>query len=203
MDWFAEEAHAEALAALGPVQRADLLSALALVRVLLKPPAAPVIVLRAAATGDLPVIAARQSRIYAAENGWGAGLEANVTQTAAVFLKNYKPGRERCWIAEMDGVLAGSVLLTDEGGGVSRLRLLYVEPFARGHGLGRQLVNACVNFAKEAGYDTLTLWTHTVLGRARDIYAAQGFELVSTATHGEFGIPVQGETWKKNLADSG
>ena len=191
---------AEALAALGPVQQTDLLAALGTARLLLEPPASPRIELRDFRTGDLPMIAARQSRLYAVENGWGRGLEANEAQAVANFLKHFKPGREQCWIAEMDGVMAGSVLLTDEGDGLSRLRLLYVEPFARGHGIGRRLVEACVDFAKGAGYEAMTLWTHTVLEGARRIYAAQGFAIVATEIHTEFGTPVQGETWLKKLA---
>ncbi len=192
----------EALAALGPVQQADLLAALGTARLLLEPPASPSIELRSFGTGDLPMIAARQSRLYAMENGWGRGLEANEAHTVANFLKRFKPGREQCWIAEMDGVMAGSVLLTDEEDGLSRLRLLYVEPFARGHGIGRRLVAACLGFAEDAGYKAMTLWTHTVLESARRIYAAHGFKIVNTEVHSEFGAPVQGETWLKKLAAS-
>ncbi len=190
---------ASAVAALGPVQRDDLVSALATVRLLLDPPAAPAITLRPFRTGDLPMIAARQSLVYAAENGWGRGLEANEAQTVAHFLQHFTPGREQCWLAEMDGVMAGSVLLTDEGGGLSRLRLLYVEAFARGHGIGNRLVETCLAFAKDVGYEAMTLWTHTVLESARRIYARHGFAIVDVATHAEFGTMVQGETWRLAL----
>ncbi len=193
---------AEIVGALGPVQQADLTAALGRARLLLEPNRAPAIGLRTFRTGDLAMIAARQSLVYAAENGWGRGLEANEAQTVATFLSRFKPGREQCWIAEMDGVMAGSVLLTDEGDGLSRLRLLYVEAFARGHGLGSRLVEQCIGFAQDAGYHTMTLWTHTVLESARRIYAAHGFEIVDTATHTEFGPQVQGETWRRKLAPS-
>ncbi len=190
---------AAAVASLGPVQRDDLISALGMVRLLLEPPTAPDITLRPFRTGDLPMIAVRQSRLYAAENGWGIGLEANEAQTVADFLRRFTPGREQCWVAEMDGVMAGSVLLTDEGGGLARLRLLYVEPFARGQGVGSRLVETCVSFAQEVGYQAMTLWTHTVLESARRIYARHGFTIVDVSVHSEFGTPVQGETWQRAL----
>ncbi len=150
--------------------------------------------------GDLPMVAARQSLLYEASHGWGRGLEVNECEVIAAFLRNFKPGREQAWIAEVDGALAGAVLLTDEGDGMSRLRLLYVEPFARGRGIGDRLVETCIAFARAAGYRTMTLWTHTVLESARRIYAAHGFRLVSTAVHETFGAPVEGETWRLDLA---
>ena len=95
--------------------------------------------------------------------------------------------------------MAGSVMVTDEGNGVARLRMLYVEPFARGRGIGSALVDICVGFAREADYVRVTLWTHTVLASARRIYAGCGFRIVETATHHEFGEPVEGETWVLDL----
>jgi GNAT superfamily N-acetyltransferase len=151
--------------------------------------------------GDLPMIAARQSVLYHESHGWGRALEVNECETITAFLRNFKPGREQAWIAEVDGALAGAVLLTDEGGGMSRLRLLYVEPFARGRGIGDQLVATCIAFARNVGYRAMTLWTHTVLESARRIYAAHGFCLSETAMHETFGVPVQGETWLLDLAD--
>ena len=145
------------------------------------------------------LIVARQSILYAESHGWGVGLEAGELEVTAAFLRNFKPGREQCWIAEQQGVMAGSVFLTDEGGGLSRLRLLYVEPFARGCGVGRALVSTCVDFARATGYGAITLWTHTVLESARRIYAAHGFQITETALHHKFGVPVQGETWRLDL----
>jgi len=112
------------------------------------------------------------------------------------FLRDFKPGREQCWVAEVDGVMAGSVFLTDEGGGLCRLRLLYVEPFARGRGIGDALVGECLSFARRVGYDRMTLWTHTILESARRIYAGHGFAITDVAVHHDFGEPVQGETWE-------
>ena len=150
-------------------------------------------------TGDLGLIVSRQAVLYADSHGWGVGLEAGELEVAARFLRHFKPGREQCWVAEINGRLAGSVFLTDEGQGLARLRLLYVEPFARGRGFGHRLVTTCVEFARSVGYDTITLWTHTVLDGARRIYAAHGFQLTDTALHHEFGVPVQGETWCLHL----
>ena len=146
-------------------------------------------------TGDPGLIVSRQAVLYEASHGWGRLLEAGELEVAAAFLRHFKPGREQCWVAEQDGAMAGAGFLTDEGDGLARLRLLYVEPFARGRGVGQALVAACVAFARQAGYRAVTLWTHTVLESARRIYAAHGFCIVRTALHHEFGVPVQGETW--------
>ena len=161
--------------------------------------ATPKAVLRTFRTGDMGLIAARQSILYAETQGWGRDLEISICQTTADFLYGFKPGREQCWVAESGGQLAGSVFLTDEGNGLSRLRLLYVEPFAQGRGIGHDLVAACVRFADEAGYEAVTLWTHTILTGARRLYGAHGFKLTGTAMHTTFGVPVQGETWRLNL----
>lgn len=192
---------AAALDRLSPLQRDDLVAALGMARALLDPQPAAAISLRTFRTGDAAMIAARQSLIYAQDYGWGRGLEINEAETTAAFLRQFKPGREQGWVAELGGVMAGSVLLTDEGDGVARLRLLYVEAFARGQGIGGRLVQACVAFARETGYVAVTLWTHTILASARRIYAAQGFRLVATATHDTFGTPVQGETWRLDLTE--
>jgi len=155
--------------------------------------------IRPFAAGDVGLIASRQSILYCDVYGWGAGIEVNIAESAAAFLKNFKPGREQCWVAEVGGALAGSIFLTDEGAGLCRLRLLYVEAFARGFGVGNALVETCLAFAREVGYREMTLWTHTVLASARRIYAAHGFEIVDVHTHTEFGATVQSETWRLDL----
>jgi GNAT superfamily N-acetyltransferase len=190
---------AERLPQLSPLQQADLVAALGMVRALLDPGGRPVPSIRTFRAGDLAMIAARQSMIYAQDYGWGRGLEMNEMETAAAFLRHFIPGRAQGWVAELGGAMAGSVLLTDEGDGLARLRLLYVEAFARGHGIGNQLVTTCIDFARTAGYAAITLWTHTILSSARRIYAAHGFQLMATAMHEEFGTPVQGETWRLEL----
>jgi GNAT superfamily N-acetyltransferase len=123
-------------------------------------------------------------------------IEGEVT---TAFLRNFKPGREQCWVAEVDNIMAGSIFVTDGGDGLCRLRLLYVEPFARGLGIGDALVAACIAFARDVGYARMTLWTHTILESARRIYAAHGFTITEVAVHDEFGEPVQGETWELAL----
>lgn len=150
-------------------------------------------------TGDLGLLASRQSVLYAQSQGWGRGLELVELEVVHAFLRDFKPAREQCWIAEVDGVMAGSVLLTDEGGGLSKLRLLYVEPFARGRGIGGELVDGCVRFARSARYERMTLWTHRVLASARRIYEAHGFRIVGTETHDRFGPVICSETWELEL----
>jgi len=185
---------------LGPSDRAELRAALAASRALLGGGLPGPVALRPVATGDLARLAARQSVLYAESHGWGHALETLVTETAARFLRDFKPGRDAGWIADADGLMLGSVLLTDEGGGQARLRLLYVEPLARGQGIGDRLVGCCTAFARQAGYRSVTLWTHTVLEAARRLYARHGFVLKSEECHEAFGVPVQGETWLLDLS---
>jgi DNA-binding MarR family transcriptional regulator/predicted GNAT family acetyltransferase len=187
------------LAALAPAQQADLVAALGEARTLLDPRPGKDFSIRPWRTGDLGLMTARQSAFYKEAYGWGRGLELNITEATAGFLRHYCEGRDNGWIAEVAGAMAGSVLVTDEGDGLSRLRLLYVEPMARGRGIGDHLVDLCIRFAREAGYRAMTLWTHTVLTGARRIYAAHGFEIVEVETHDAFGEPVQGETWRLEL----
>ena len=186
------------LETLSPSARTDLVAALGTARALLGA-RQPVYAIRTFRTGDMGMIAARQSILYAEVYGWGRGIEIIEGDVTTAFLRNFEPGREQCWVAEVDGAMAGSVILTNEGDGLARLRLLYVEPFARGLGIGKALVATCVAFAREAGYSTMTLWTHSVLESARRLYATEGFRLVETATHEDFGTPVQGETWLLDL----
>lgn len=150
-------------------------------------------------TGDMGMICARQAIIYAEGYGWGRPLEAIVGEITSAFLRSYVEGREQCWVAEVDGVMAGSVFVTDGGDGVAKLRLLYVEPFARGLGIGSDLVGRCVAFAREAGYSKLELWTHSVLTGARKLYAAAGMEIVKTEMQQEFGKWEQSEIWEMRL----
>ncbi len=141
------------------------------------------------------LIAARQAILYAETRGWGHQLEANVAQTVADFLRRYTPGRDQAWVAELDGAMAGAVLLTDEGSSLARLRLLYVEQAAQGRGIGRNLVGTCLAFARAAGYRKVTLWTHTVLAGARHLHQAHGFQMTETVIHHVFGVPVLAHNW--------
>lgn len=190
---------AQDLAPLAELERDELIQALTKARLLLDPGAPMDFVIRPARTGEVSQIAARQSILYAASHGWGRALEVLEAETVAAFLRDFKPDREQCWIADLAGVMAGAVLLTDEGEGTARLRLLHVEPFARRRGIGDALVRSCVQFAQDVGYDRIMLWTHTVLDAARRIYARHGFECIDVEMHSEFGDPVQGETWRLTL----
>jgi len=148
--------------------------------------------------GDLALIASRQSILYE-PYGWKRPMEILQGEVTTAFLRDFKPGREQCWVAECAGMMAGAILLVDAGANVGQLRLLHVEPWARGRGIGQALVAECVQFARDAGYDVVRLWTHTVLVPARRIYEAAGFHIVSTAVHHEFGKAEQGETWELAL----
>ena len=150
-------------------------------------------------TGDLALIASRQSILYE-PYGWRRPMEILQGEVTTAFLREFKPGREQCWVADCAGTMAGAVLLVDAGDDVGQLRLLHVEPWARGRGIGQALVAECVGFARAVGYARVRLWTHTILASARRIYEAHGFEIVETAFHNEFGEPVQGETWELDLA---
>jgi DNA-binding MarR family transcriptional regulator/GNAT superfamily N-acetyltransferase len=184
---------------LGPAQEDQLVQALATARALLETSTDRQFMLRTFKPGDMGMIASRQSILYRTVYGWGERIEIIEGEVTTAFLRDFKPGREQCWVAEVGGVLAGSVFLTDEGGGLSRLRLLYVEPFARGQGIGNALVDACVSFARATGYREITLWTHRILESARRIYASHGFAIVESHVHEEFGKPVESETWTLSL----
>lgn len=155
--------------------------------------------LRTFRTGDMGLITARQSILYHEGYGWGRGMEALIGEITAAFLRDFKFGREQCWIAEREGRMLGSVFLVEEEAETARLRLLYVEPEARGMGVGQALVKRCTAFAREAGYRRIVLWTHAVLESARRIYAAEGYRIVETHTHDDFGKPELSESWLLEL----
>ncbi len=180
--------------------RGDLVEALTRARLLLDPSSGGPFVIRPFRTGEPALIAARQSVLYAESHGWGRELEVIESEVTAAFLRDFDPAREQCWVAGVDGVMAGGVFVTDGGDGVARLRLLHVEPFARRRGIGDALIGHCVTFARDKGYRAITLWTQSVLEAARRLYAAHGFKCVETAMHERFGDPLQGETWRLELA---
>jgi DNA-binding MarR family transcriptional regulator/ribosomal protein S18 acetylase RimI-like enzyme len=188
---------ASRIAGLGAGERGTLVAALDAARSLLSGGETPWRI-RTFRTGDLATIAARQAILYE-PYGWKRPMEILQGEITTAFLKDFKPGREQCWIAEAAGLMAGAVLLVDAGGDVGQLRLLHVEPWARGLGIGGALVGECVAFARNAGYRRIRLWTHTILQSARRIYEAAGFRITETAVHHEFGEPVQGETWELEL----
>lgn len=190
---------AESIAGLAEADQSTLVAALGTARTLLGTGQAEDYSIRTFRAGDMGMVTARQAILYDEGWGWGAPMEALLGEVTSGFLKNFKPGREQCWIAERAGVMAGSIFLVDAGGDVAQLRLLYVEPWARGLGIGQELVRRCTDFARDAGYGELMLWTHTVLESARRIYEAAGFRITEVATHDEFGKPEQGETWRMAL----
>ena len=155
--------------------------------------------LRAHQPGDMGWIIHRHGVLYAQERGWDERFEALVAEIAAKFIEKFDRKRERCWIAEKDGGIVGCVFLVRESERVARLRLLLVEPSARGLGIGHRLVDECTRFARQAGYKKITLWTQSILHPARRIYQQAGYRLVKQERHREFGYNLVGEAWDLTL----
>jgi DNA-binding MarR family transcriptional regulator/N-acetylglutamate synthase-like GNAT family acetyltransferase len=149
--------------------------------------------------GDVGWIVHRQAVLYTREYGWDQTYEALVAEILGAFIKSYDPQRERSWIAEREGQVIGSVFVMQKTEDVAQLRLLYVEPSARGLGLGRHLVDECIRFTRAKGYKKLTLWTNDCLTAARKIYQAAGFKLLKEEKHHSFGKELVGQTWDLDL----
>jgi DNA-binding MarR family transcriptional regulator/GNAT superfamily N-acetyltransferase len=157
------------------------------------------IILREPRPGDLGWVVTRHAELYAQEYGWGENFEGICAQIVADFANKFDPKCERGWIAEMDGQNVGCVFLVKDSEDVARLRLLLVDPVARGRGLGTRLTGECIRFSREAGYRGVTLWTHKVLTAARHVYEQAGFRLTSSEKRTSFGQDVVSENWDMTL----
>ena len=196
----AENAVEQMLAPLTQAERARLTAAMSEVESLLKAPEPGEIVLRGHRPGDMGWVIHRHGALYAREYGWDERFEALVAKIAADFVQNLDPARERCWIADRGGEILGSVFLVrGDTAGQAKLRLLLIEPAARGLGLGKRLVGECVVFARAAGYREITLWTQSILSAARGIYAQAGFELMESRPDDSVAKGLISETWVLKL----
>jgi DNA-binding MarR family transcriptional regulator/GNAT superfamily N-acetyltransferase len=193
------------LGKLAPVERARLIDAMRTIETLLegenaaKPQRNARYTLRAPIPGDFGWVVKRHAELYAQEYQWNEPFEGLCAKIVADYANNNDPARERCWIAEIDGENVGCIFLAKQSATVARIRLLLVDPKARGLGLGARLVDECIRFARSAGYKKITLWTHSVLTAARHIYQKAGFKLTRTERHKSWGRPVVSEYWDLQL----
>jgi DNA-binding MarR family transcriptional regulator/GNAT superfamily N-acetyltransferase len=184
---------------LQPSAQAQLLEGMKLVSVLTEKGGDNKITLRTHRAGDMGWITMRHGALYAEEYGYGPQFEALVAQICAQFLKDYRPKSERCWIAELGGVPAGSVCLVRADAKTAKLRLMFLEPWARGKGIAQRLVDESIAFARKCRYEKIVLWTQSELVAARKLYASAGFELTAKKPHADFGKKLVGETWELRL----
>lgn len=163
----------------------------------------PPYVVRSHRPGDMGWVIGQHGALYANEYGWDPTFEALVARIAADFIDHFDPALERCWIAERDGANVGSIFLVKhpERPGVAKLRMLIVDPSAQGLGIGKRLVDECLRFAKQAGYQTVTLWTVDILAAARRLYQQAGFHLIDEQPVHQFGVDLVDQTWELDLAE--
>lgn len=190
------------VAGLSAPQRRDLVESMSIVQQLVTErgeSAAPTIAVRNLRPGDLGWVVGRHGAIYADQFGWNSDFEGLVARIVADYHANHQPGFEDAWIAEVDGARAGCVFCCRRDERTAQLRILLVEPWARGLGIGSRLVDTCLAFARDAGYRSLVLWTNDVLVSARRIYEAAGFRLVDEERHHSFGHDLVGQHWQLDL----
>jgi DNA-binding MarR family transcriptional regulator/GNAT superfamily N-acetyltransferase len=189
------------LAALAPQSRQRLLVAMRDIEDVLGRSASEDIpyILRPPRAGDMGWIVHRHGVLYADEYGWDERFEALVADIVSRYVREHDPRSERCWIAERHGDIVGSVFLVKRSAQVAQLRLLLVEPSARGLGIGARLTQECIDFARQHGYRKMVLWTNSVLHAARCIYEKAGFKLISEEPHDTFGVPLVGQMWELEL----
>ena len=190
------------LAPLGAAQRQRVLDAMRTIEqdLVTNNESAAAIVLRGHRPGDIGWVVQRHGELYAREYGWNEEFEALVAEIAAKFIRDLDTARERCWIAERDGVRLGCIFLVAQSKTTAKLRLLLVEPETRGHGLGKRLIDECIAFARKAGYRRIVLWTQDNLDAARHLYARAGFRKTGEEKHRSFGKDLIAQTWALNLA---
>jgi DNA-binding MarR family transcriptional regulator/N-acetylglutamate synthase-like GNAT family acetyltransferase len=201
LERLSEDQVAAMLCALSDQDRTRLTAAMATIERLIatEDVSRPAAVLRDPRPGDMGWIVQSHGALYAGEFGFDTTFEALVAEIVARFVTSFDAARERCWIADIDGDPVGSVFLVKASDDVAKLRLLLVDPAARGQGLGQRLVAECIAFARQCGYRRITLWTQSILLAARKIYQDAGFALVATEPHRSFGQSLIGETWERDL----
>lgn len=192
----------EMIAPLPRATRGEVVQSMARIERLLDgaPRARSAYTLRDLRPGDIGWVVHRHGALYHQEYGWDETFEALVAAIVADFVKHRDPERERCWIAESEGEIVGSIFCVKKSKTVAKLRLLYVEPTAREMGIGKRLVDECIHFARAAGYRRLVLWTQSVLGAARRVYERAGFKLVAEEPHHSFGADLVAQTWELDLS---
>lgn len=191
----------ELLGPLTPGGRREVVEAMTVIERLLRPGTGEgEITIRRLRPGDLGWVVERHGSVYFDQFGWDADFEALVARIVADYHQGFKPGREDAWIAEVDGARAGCVFCCERDENTAQLRILLVEPWARGLGIGTRLVDECLAFARGAGYRKIMLWTNDVLVSARRIYQAAGFHLVEEEAHHSFGHDLVGQNWELDLA---
>ena len=183
---------------LPPTAQQELVDAMGQIQGLLGE-ASPSYILRNPQPGDMGWIIHRQAVLYTQEYGWNNEYEALVAEILAKFVREFDPARERCWIAEKDGKVIGSVLIVRQDDTTAKLRLLYVDPCARGLGIGSRLVDECLRFSRQVGYTNMVLWTNSILTDARRIYDKAGFQLVEEEAHHSFGKDLIGQVLAREL----